>query len=195
MLQRGGLDERQLGAVGRIGSIVKSMGELVEELLDFARARQAGGIPVDRERTDIEPICARVIQQQLDSHPGREVTFTLSGPGEGQWDPGRLEQVVSNLVGNALQRARAGTAVVVRASGTADELVLTVRNEGPVIPAELLATLFDPFRRGDHKGSIGLGLFIVSAIVRAHGGDVSVTSGHADGTCFTVRLPRSGSQG
>ena len=82
-----------------------------------------------------------------------------------------------------------------RAAGTADELVLTVRNEGPVIPAELLATLFDPFRRGDHKGSIGLGLFIVNAIVRAHGGDVSVTSDHADGTCFTVRLPRSGSPG
>jgi signal transduction histidine kinase len=111
------------------------------------------------------------------------------------WDPGRLEQVVTNLVGNALERAPAGAAVEVRAAGTADELTLTVRNEGPVIPPEMLATLFDPFRRGDRKGSIGLGLFIVNEIVRAHGGDIRVSSNHAEGTCFTVRLPRAGRAG
>lgn len=195
LIQRGGLDARQIEGVGRISSIVKRMGGLVEELLDFARARQASGIPVDRERTDIEPICARVIQEQLDSHPGRRIDFTLSGSGEGLWDPNRLEQVVSNLVGNALQRAPEGAAVEVRAAGTVDEVVLTVRNEGPVIPAELLATLFDPFRRGDRKGGIGMGLFIVNDIVRAHGGDISVTSDHAGGTCFTVRLPRARPEG
>jgi signal transduction histidine kinase len=192
LIRRSGLDERQMDAVGRIAAIAKRMGVLVEDLLDFARVRQAGGLPVERERTDIEPICARVIQQLLDSRPGRQVSFALSGPGEGLWDPSRLEQVVSNLVGNALERAPAGAAVEVRAAGTADELVLTVRNEGPVIPGEMLATLFDAFRRGDKKGSIGLGLFIVSEIVRAHGGDISVTSDHADGTRFTVRLPRAG---
>lgn len=190
LIRRSGLDERQIDAVRRIASIAKRMGGLVEELLDFARTRQAGGIPVERERTDIEPICARVIQQQLDSHPGRQVDFTLSGSGEGMWDPSRLEQVVSNLVGNALERAPAGAAVEVRAAGAADTLALTVRNEGPVIPGEMLATLFDPYRRGDRRGSIGLGLFIANEIVRAHGGDISVTSDHADGTCFTVRLPR-----
>lgn len=190
LIRRSGLDERQIDAVRRIASIARRMGGLVEELLDFARTRQAGGIPVERERTDIEPICARVIQQQLDSHPGRQVDFTLSGSGEGMWDPSRLEQVVSNLVGNALERAPAGAAVEVRAAGAADTLALTVRNEGPVIPGEMLATLFDPYRRGDRRGSIGLGLFIANEIVRAHGGDISVTSDHADGTCFTVRLPR-----
>jgi signal transduction histidine kinase len=195
LIQRGGLDERQIDAVGRIASIAKRMERLVEELLDFASVRHAGGIPVGRERADIEPICARAIQQQLDSHPGGRVDFTRSGPGEGLWDPSRLEQVVSNLVGNALQRAPAGAAVEVRAAGTADELVLTVRNEGPIIPPEMLATLFDPFRRGDTKGSSGLGLFIVNEIVRAHGGGIGVTSDHADGTCFTVRLPRAGARG
>jgi signal transduction histidine kinase len=193
LIQRKGLDQRQIDAVGRIASVAKRMEGLVEELLDFARARQVGGIPVERERTDVEPICARVIQQQLDSHPGGQVDFTLSGPGEGMWDPGRLEQVVSNLVGNALERAPAGAAVEVRAAGTDDKLVLTVRNQGPVIPAGMLATLFDPFRRGDRKGSIGLGLFIVAEIVRAHGGDLSVTSDHAEGTCVTVSLPRQAS--
>ncbi len=190
LMQKSGLDERQLDAVGRIASTAKRMERLVEELLDFARARHAGGIPVEREPTHIEPICARAIQQQQDSHPGRRVNFTLSGPGEGVWDPSRLEQVVSNLVGNALERAPAGAAVEVRAAGTPDELVLTVCNEGPVIPAAMLPTLFDSFRRGDNKGSIGLGLFIVNEIVRAHGGSISVTSNHADGTCFSVRLRR-----
>jgi signal transduction histidine kinase len=192
LIHRGGLDDRQLDAVGRIGSIARRMEGLVEELLDYARARQAGGLLVQRERTDIAPICARAIQQHLDSHPGSQVDFTESGPGEGLWDPSRLEQVVSNLVGNALARAPASAPVEVRADGTADELVLTVRNEGPVIPAETLANLFEPFRRGDRRGSLGLGLFISNEIVRAHGGDIRVTSDPANGTCFTVRLPRSG---
>ena len=192
LIQRSGLDERQVDAVRRIAAAAKRMGNLVEDLLDLARARQGGGIPVVRERTDIGPVCDRAIQQLLDSHPGGQVRFTRSGPGEGLWDPSRLEQVVSNLVGNALERAPAGSAVEVSAAGTADELVLTVRNQGPVIPADLLPGLFDPFRRGDRSGTIGLGLYIVSEIVRAHGGDVGVTSDAAGGTCFTVRLARSG---
>ena len=69
--------------------------------------------------------------------------------------------------------------------------VSTVRNEGSVIPSDLLDTLFEPFRRGDRRGSIGLGLFITREIVQAHGGTIGVTSSHADGTRFTVRLPRS----
>lgn len=193
LIERGDLDGRQRDAIGRIAFIARRMEGLVEELLDFARARQAGGMPVERQRTEIEPICARAIHQQLDAHPEGQVNFTLSGPGEGLWDPSRLEQVVSNLVGNALERAPAGTPVEVRVAGTADEVVLTLRNEGPVIPAEMLASLFEPFRRGDHRGSIGLGLFIAREIARAHDGDIGVSSDQADGTCFTVRLPRFGS--
>ena len=192
LIHRSGLDARQVDAVRRIAVTARRMGNLVEDLLDLARARQAGGIPVERERTDIEPICSRAIQQLLDSHPGGQVHFARSGPGEGMWDPDRLEQVVSNLVGNALERAPAGSTVEVRAAGTDEELVLTVRNDGPPIPAEQLASLFDPFRRGDRRGSVGLGLYIVSEIVRAHGGEVRVTSDRAAGTCFTVRLPRAG---
>lgn len=195
LIHRDGLDARQADAVRRIAVTARRMGTLVEDLLDLARARQAGGIPVERRRTDIEPVCSRAIQQLLDSHPGGRVQFARSGPGEGTWDPDRLEQVVSNLVGNALERAPAGSAVEVRAAGSDGELVLTVRNQGPPIPEEQLASLFDPFHRGDGRGSIGLGLYIVSEIVRAHGGEVGVTSDRAAGTCFTVRLPRSGPEG
>ncbi len=191
LVRRSGLDQRQADAVERIASSARRMEGLVEELLDFARARQAGGIPVERERTEIEAVCARAIRGHLASHPGARVDFTLSGSGQGLWDPSRLEQVVSNLVGNALEHAPAGTAVEVRAGGTDDELVMTVRNRGPVISAETLARLFEPFRRGDRRGSVGLGLYIAKEIVRAHGGDIAATSDRADGTCFTVRLPRS----
>ena len=190
LLKRGNLDERQVDAVGRIATAARRMERLVEELLDFARARQAGGIPVERVATEIEPVCASAIRQQLDAHPGRQVTFARSGPGDGLWDPSRLEQLVSNLVGNALESSPEGAPVEVRSAGGEDELVLTVRNEG-VIPPAALATMFDPFRRGDHKGSVGLGLYIVSEVVRAHGGEVRVTSDAAAGTCFSVRLPRS----
>jgi signal transduction histidine kinase len=194
LIQRSGLDERQVDAVGRIATIAGRMQGLVDELLDYARARQGGGIPVEPVRTDIEAVCARAIRQVLDSHPDGQVRFALTGSGEGVWDPSRLEQAVSNLVGNALERSPAGAAVEIRASGTAYELFLTVRNQGPVIPAELMPSIFDPFRRGDRCGSIGLGLFIVREIVRAHGGEVTVSSDPAAGTCFTVRLPRSAAE-
>ncbi len=190
LLARGGLDHRQAEAVGRIGALARRMGTLVAELLDYARVRQRGGIAVEPQRTDIQAICAGAIRQQLDAHPGRRVEFRLSGAGEGQWDSSRLEQVVANLVGNALDRCPEDAPVEVTAVGAEDHLVLEVHNEGTPIPSESLETIFEPFRRTDRKGSIGLGLYIVKEIVRAHGGDIAVTSNQADGTRFTLRLPR-----
>ncbi|MFL5264941.1 MAG: sensor histidine kinase, partial [Anaeromyxobacteraceae bacterium] len=105
----------------------------------------------------------------------------------------RLAQVLSNLVGNALQHG-GGTPVQVALAGGEAEVVVTVHNGGPPVPAELLPEVFEPFRRGAapraEGGSVGLGLFIVREIVRAHGGAVEVHSSADAGTTFTVRLPR-----
>lgn len=136
--------------------------------------------------------------EELESaNPGRTIEREADGDGQGVWDPGRLDQVISNLIGNALQHSPAGTPVRVVTDGGGGEARLMVENQGSPIPPERIPTLFEPFRRGSntsdasHAGqkSVGLGLYIVDQIVRAHRGRVEVES--AQGRVrFTVHLPR-----
>jgi signal transduction histidine kinase len=110
----------------------------------------------------------------------------------GNWDADRLAQVLSNLVANAIQHG-GGTPVRVSANEQGDGVSLTVHNGGAPIPAELMPTIFEPLARGINQGdmhNIGLGLFIAQALVRAHGGEISVKSSTDDGTTFTAWLPK-----
>ena len=139
---------------------------------------------------------------------GEEPFFVLNGDGlwtdgaipmlkrmEAEWDPARMSQTVSNLVGNALTHGERGAPVHVSVHGDEREVDLEVHNSGPPIPSDLLPVLFQPFRRGmledGTSWSLGLGLYIVDQIVAAHGGTVSVRSTAQEGTTFTVHLPRT----
>jgi sigma-B regulation protein RsbU (phosphoserine phosphatase) len=167
---------------------------LIRDLLDFTQIRAGGKLPVDRRSADIHVVCKQVVDELALNNPGRLI-HRPEGDGEGQWDPDRLAQVVSNLARNALSYGAAGTPVTVRSSGTGDGVQLRIHNEGRPIPAETISTLFQPYRRGerryDPERSIGLGLFIVREIVLAHGGTVTVHSNVVEGTTFVVDLPRA----
>jgi PAS domain S-box-containing protein len=167
---------------------------LIRDLLDFTQIRAGGKIPVDRRSADIHAVCKQVVDELALNNPGRLVHLP-EGVGEGQWDPDRLAQVVSNLARNALSYGAPGTTVTVRSSGRGDTVQLRVHNLGKPIPPETIPTLFQPYRRGerrfDSERSIGLGLFIVREIVQAHGGAVTVHSDAAEGTTFVVELPRA----
>jgi signal transduction histidine kinase len=106
-------------------------------------------------------------------------------------DPDAVEQVVANLLENAVKHTPAGTPIHVRVTEESGYAVLVVRDEGPGVPVEERATLFEPFRRGrEEKGSgVGLGLFIVANLVRSMGGTVEVSGEQGEGAVFTVRLP------
>jgi signal transduction histidine kinase len=112
----------------------------------------------------------------------------------GVWDKERLAQVVSNLIGNAIEHGKPGGAIEVRLRSEGDGVRLEVHNQGAAIPAELLPSIFDPFRRQQRAGQksegLGLGLYICRELVRAHGGEIAVQSTDEAGTTFTVRLPR-----
>jgi signal transduction histidine kinase len=128
-------------------------------------------------------------------HPDAHLEWRAEGDLSGEWDPDRLAQVVSNLIGNALQHGD-GTGVRLAATGATDEVALTVHNAGQAIPAEVQASMFEPLARYaptevGSTSSIGLGLFIARAIVLAHGGSITVSSSHTGGTTFDVRLPRA----
>jgi signal transduction histidine kinase len=109
------------------------------------------------------------------------------------WDPDRLAQVIANLASNAVHYGRAGATVAVTLSREADTAIIVVHNElrGEPVSETKLQAAFDPFTRGDsgeHHSGLGLGLYIVSEIVRAHGGTISASSG-VHGTEFRVGLP------
>jgi signal transduction histidine kinase len=129
-------------------------------------------------------------------HPGRLLEFEQSGRGYGTWDPARLSQVVENLVSNAFKYGAADVPVVVRTVGGDDWVRLEVHNAGNPIDPELLPHVFEPLRQARRTGGIGgvagvgLGLYIVDHIVRAHGGKIQVQSTESEGTTFTVHLPR-----
>jgi signal transduction histidine kinase len=166
------------------------MNRLTEQVLDFARARVKGGIPVRVADVDLARV-ARSMIAELEADAARRVTLDVSGDTTAQLDADRLAQVVTNLVNNALDHGRAGTPVTLRIDGTKPhELRLIVHNDG-AIPRDTLAVLFAPFKpRGSTKGGAGLGLYIVDQIVRSHGGQTTVRSTAEEGTTFEVVLPR-----
>jgi signal transduction histidine kinase len=116
----------------------------------------------------------------------------------GSWDPDRLEQVFSNLVGNAVLHGDPAKPVSICARSKDTEVEVAVQNHGPAIPPQLLNSLFNPFRRGERDGrtaktaGLGLGLYISHEIVRAHGGAIAVDSDEVRGTTFRVTLPTRG---
>jgi signal transduction histidine kinase len=124
--------------------------------------------------------------------PGREVRTVREGDLRGSFDADRIAQLAGNLLGNALAYGTPDSPVRVELSG-AREVRIAVANRGPKVPPEERARLFLPFQRGSRPGSprgLGLGLFIVDQIARAHGGRVEVSSDDDDETRFTVTLPR-----
>jgi signal transduction histidine kinase len=144
---------------------------------------------------DLHALPPRAVEELQQSHPGRPIHSSREGDGRGEWDADRLMQVVVNLLDNALKYSPEGTAVDISTRGEPDAVVLEVHNMGEPIPASLLPSIFEPFRRGIQseqtvKMSLGLGLYIVQEIVRAHGGTADVRSTPQEGTIFRVRLPR-----
>jgi two-component system, sensor histidine kinase and response regulator len=194
VLQRRTEDRAALETAERIITSGKRMGRMIEDMLDLARARLAGGILVKREATDFRPLVERVVREHQAAVPAPVIESAYEGNCAGVWDPARIAQVASNLIGNALKHGRPAVPVRVSLDGTrSDSVSLAVKNGGTIAP-EVLAHLFDPFRAGQRdpgRGEgLGLGLYIVKQIVEAHQGAVDVATGQNDETSFLVRLPR-----
>ena len=192
MLQVASTDDHVRRTATRITSSAVRMTRLIEDLLDMARARLAGGIPLRLERIDLEVLVRRSVQEHEPSAADSRFLVSSAGDTVGVWDETRLTQVLSNLLGNAITHKRGTSDVVVDVDGSNTETVqFSISNAGE-IPADSLPSVFSPFRRAGNDTvteGLGLGLYIVQQIVHAHGGVVSVSSARQT-TTFSVRLPR-----
>ncbi|OUL99882.1 PAS domain-containing sensor histidine kinase [Variovorax sp. JS1663] len=194
LLGHGETAENKLRVLGHVNSSAQRAQRLIEELLDFTLARLGRGLAVTRVRLDPHALVARIVDELALSFPDRQIVHRTHGAGECMADADRVAQLLGNLMGNAMAYGKPESAVTLTSVLREDTVVLSVHNWGEPIAPEVQASLFEPMVRGDPGGSsarsVGLGLFIVRAIARAHGGDVRVSSSRADGTIFSFTFPR-----
>jgi signal transduction histidine kinase len=193
LLERRLTDPAQRMIASRIKTHARRMSSLIEDVLDFARGRLGGGIGL--ELADVDNInngLTTVIQELQVAQPECKILSNINVRRSVRCDLGRLQQVASNLLGNALTHGRPASPIKISARTDERDLVLEVWNAGEPIAPESLVKIFEPFWRHSVSASrngLGLGLHICSQIVRAHQGQITVTSTAKHGTRFTVRLP------
>ena len=189
--------------VTQITTSAAAMAEMIKDLLDFTAGELGVAMPVSSAPMDLGNLGQEVVDEMRSAYPTRTFDLSVEGDITGQWDHARLRQVVSNLLGNAMQH---GTGPIeLKMVGEDRGVWFTVHNDGPPIPPGAIANIFEPLVHGGEEksepqkrrrpGSMGLGLYIVRAVVSAHGGTIEVTSSAESGTLFTVRIPRRETRG
>jgi signal transduction histidine kinase len=200
LLAQPSLAREQLAEVsGRVRRSARLMTAIVEDLLGYTSTQLGRGMPVTLARANVETICRAAAEDTAATFPGSKFDFQVSGDPSGSYDAVRLHQLFTNLLFNAAQHDTGHSGVVVRIQAGADEVDVRITNFGPVIPEGALSEIFRPMvqlplENGEEdrtRTSMGLGLFVAREIVTAHGGTISVKSSEADGTTFSVVLPRS----
>ena len=190
-------DEGLLRLADRMKASTRRMSRMIEQILDLTRSRLAGGLELAPASMNLGPTLSGIVDELRTAHPARQIDLRCPPTVAGSWDRDRLEQVFSNLIGNAIHHGDPGRPVTVEVGEEEAEITVAVHNEGPPIPAPVRAELFSPFRRGERDSKtketegLGLGLYISREVVVAHGGDIEVRSTSTEGTTFRVRLPRA----
>jgi signal transduction histidine kinase len=175
-----------------IGRSAHRISALVDDVVDFTRGRMGGGIALELRREDgLHLAFEQVIEELRGVHPGRRIEARLQPIATLLCDRGRMSQMLSNLLNNALVHGDPSHPVEVEVRQADGAFQLTVTNAGPRIPDEVKRQLFKPFWRGSIKVAsegLGLGLFIVSEIARSHGGSIDVlTTDAATSFIYKVR--------
>ncbi len=191
-LRAGTMDEKLASKVRRATRSSERLAELIETLMDVSRIA-TGRFELNPQRFDLAEAVSEVVERLCDaaSKASCELSAKTEGPMPGTWDRLRIEQVLTNLLSNAMKYA-AGAPVDVSLTRDGERAVLEVRDKGPGLPEGDLQRIFGRFERAAsirHYGGMGLGLYVVREIVEAHGGTVTAQNAPGGGAHFTVRLP------
>ena len=183
-------------AINPIVNGAKRIQGIVELVVDFSRAQSHGVMPIHVQRCDLGEVFESVMEETRIRHPAATLALESQGDFTGDWDEGRMGQLLSNLLENALAYGARGEPVTVSMTGEPTEVVISVHNFGKVIPFGDRERIFEPRNRGAVVNEqraphgLGLGLYICREIVRAHNGSLSLRSVEPEGTTFVARLPR-----
>jgi signal transduction histidine kinase len=182
----------------RIYNSGQRMSKLISDLIDFTRTHLGPGIPIKPQQANLGRVCTSVVNELRTFHPERLIELIAPEHLDAIFDESRISQVLSNLIGNAVQHGEGEAPVTVTLSGTDENIVIKVNNHGNAMETKTMAAIFDPLVRMaandspdfTERTSLGIGLFISRQIMLAHGGNVTVESSDAAGTTFIVNMPR-----
>lgn len=191
------LDARSIHIASRVFNSSARISELVDGLLDLTHARF--GMKLNVRPADMGMLAEQVIEEIRAAHPDRKIALSVCGELQGNWDTGRLCQILSNLLSNALQHGSPIHPISVSLEADDASVALRVHNFGAPIPENEIGHIFEPMRRYAHpsdsaQGSLsnlGLGLYIAREVALAHGGKIVVSSSEEAGTCFEVHIPKA----
>jgi signal transduction histidine kinase len=191
LLRREPLSAQAGGVLERMRRSAQRIAALVDDVMDFTRGRMGGGIALDlRNETDLRQALEQVVAELQGAYPEQRIGLEIALPHSVYCDPARIQQLLSNLLKNALVHGARDEAVLVSAWAREGDVEICVANGGPAIVPARIAQLFKPFWRASSQVAsegLGLGLFIVAEIARSHGGSLEVAS--VDGaTRFTFRM-------
>ncbi|MGZ2434878.1 ATP-binding protein [Rhizobium redzepovicii] len=189
-IARSPLNEQQERIVSLVAATVKRMSGLIDDIMDFARGRLGGGIPVRLSETDLSAVLLQVVNEISGARPGRRIEADVELPLPIMCDGPKLAQLTSNLLANAVAHGSPDGPITITARSTAAAFELSVANTGEPIQADAVERLFLPFTRvaDGGKQGLGLGLYIASEIAKAHGGRLRVVSDDTR-TVFTLEVP------
>ena len=183
-------------AAGRLIRSGARMQGLLDDLTEFNRTKLGLGINVSPTQIDLADVLAEELDELRAIHPERQIESHVTGDLRGIWDRQRLQQLLGNLVLNAIKYGAQDTPVRVAMTGDATHVRIDVSNCGAAIQPATLARIFNPLERGqshqnqDESGSLGLGLYIAREIAKAHHGAIESRSDETE-TIFSVSLPRA----
>ena len=188
-----------LEAARRVNRSAARMTAMIKDLLEYTKTRLGRAIPIAREAGSMEHICRVAYDEIRAVHPERIFRLEISGELEGRFDGERLQQVLSNLLNNAVQHGKRNQPITLSAHGDAEKVTVRVKNHGRPIPPDQLQVIFNPLVQipsalvdedSSPSTSLGLGLYIAREIVAMHGGTIMAESSDKNGTIFSAHLPR-----
>ncbi|OOG49151.1 GAF domain-containing sensor histidine kinase [Rhodanobacter sp. C01] len=188
-------DSRRQRVARHIQRSCDRMAEMIENILDFARGRLGGGIPIALQpAANLAVELGHVVAEVQESHPRRDIRVAMAIDHPVTADAGRIAQLLANLLNNAVVHGAMDKPVVVKVMSDGKHFELSVANGGSPIPPGKIGQLFQPFNRGAEETpqpGLGLGLYIAAEVAKAHHGTLGVSSTAEDGTCFVFRMPIS----
>ncbi len=197
MVQRGGSDPKQMLLASQIVTTTERATQILNDVLDVTLSAFGTDISVVKVPMDMGQLGNQLVQELRTLSNGRAIEIGVAGETEGEWDEARMGQVLSNLIGNAIQYSPEHSVVHVNVAGQENDVLISVHNDGDPIPTNKIKVIFEFFTRGQRgepppgrAANLGLGLYIAKRIVFAHQGEISVASTAEAGTTFSIRLPK-----